>query len=74
MAAKTLAARGDSPTAFDGRCIPALGVARRLNIPDIRPPRALTAGRLARLDAARDFHHGLLAARATLGRLFGVLE
>ncbi len=35
-----LAARGESPAAFDGRCVPALGVARRLNIPDIRPPRA----------------------------------
>jgi FAD:protein FMN transferase len=56
-----LAARDESPTAFDGRCIPALGVARRLNIPDIRPPHALIAGRLARLGAACDFHHGLLA-------------
>jgi hypothetical protein len=56
-----LAARGESPTAFDGRCIPTLGVARRLNIPDIRPPHALIAGRLARLGAACDFHHGLLA-------------
>jgi hypothetical protein len=35
-----------------------------LNIPDIRPPRALIAGRLARLGAACDFHHGLLAVLA----------
>ena len=56
-----LAAHGESPTAIDGRCIPALGVARRSNIPDILPPRALIAGRLARLGATRDFHHGLLA-------------
>jgi plasmid stability protein len=48
-----LADRGEGAAAFDGRCIPALGVARRLNIPDIRPPRALIAGRLARLGASR---------------------
>jgi Tfp pilus assembly protein PilF len=54
------AARGESPAAFDGRCIPALGVARRLNIPDIRPPRAWIAGRLARLGATRHFYHRLL--------------
>ena len=56
-----LAARGERAAAFDGRCIPALGVARRLNIPDIRPPRALIAGRLVRLGATRPFHHRLLA-------------
>ena len=57
-----VAARGESPAAFDGRSIPPLGVARRLNIPDIRPPRALIVGRLARLGASRPFHHGLLGA------------
>jgi hypothetical protein len=31
----TPAARGESTAAFDGRCILALGVARRLNIPDV---------------------------------------
>ena len=48
-------------TAFDGRCIPVLGVARRLNSPDIRPPRALITGRLARLGATWPFHDGPLA-------------
>jgi uncharacterized SAM-binding protein YcdF (DUF218 family)/lysophospholipase L1-like esterase len=54
------AARGASAAAFDGRSIPPLGVARRSNIPDILPPRDLIGGRLARLDATRPFHHGLL--------------
>ena len=39
----------------------ALGVARRSHIPDILRPRALIAGRLARLGATRHFHHELLA-------------
>ena len=60
MGRRHLAARGESPAAFDGRCIPALGVARRANIPDILPPRAWIAGRLVRLGATRHFHHGLL--------------
>ena len=55
-----LAARGKSPPAFDRRGIPADCVARRSNIPDILPPRALSAGRLAGLGATRDFCHGLL--------------
>ena len=76
-----LAARSERAAAFDGRCIPALGVARRLtrtartqsgavepkprgnaalHIPDVRPPRALIAGRLARLGASRPFHSELL--------------
>jgi hypothetical protein len=37
-----------------------------VNIPDIRPPRALIAGRLARLGATRVFRHGLLALAAVL--------
>ena len=53
-------ARGETPTAVDGRCIPPLGVARRSNIPDILPPRAWIGGRLGRLRASRAFHHGLL--------------
>ena len=56
-----VAARGKSPTAFDLRCIPADGVARRSNMFNILPPRALSARRLAGLGATRDFHHGLLA-------------
>src|SRR4026209_426188 len=59
--ASALTARGESPTAFDGRCIPPGGVAPPSNIPDILRRRALPAGRLARLGATRDFRHGLLA-------------
>src|SRR5213079_565641 len=55
-----LTARGESPAAFDGRCIPAGCVAPPSNIPDILGRRALPAGRLARLGATLDFHHGLL--------------
>jgi hypothetical protein len=55
-----LAARGESLAAFDGRSIPAGCVAPRLNIPDILGRRALPSGRLTRLGATPDFHHGLL--------------
>ena len=55
-----LAARGETPTAFAGRCIPSDCVAPPSNIPDILRRRALSAGRLARLGATRVFHHGLL--------------
>ena len=55
-----LAARGESLAAFDGRCIPAGCVAPPLNTPGILGRRALPAGRLARLGATPDFHHGLL--------------
>ena len=64
-----LAARGGSRAAFGGRCIPAGCVAPPSNMPDILGRRALPAGRLARLGATPDFHHGLLAgllAAATL--------
>ena len=60
-AAGGLAARGESLPAFDERCIPSGGVAPRSNIPDILARRALPAGRLTRLGATPDFHHGLLA-------------
>ena len=43
------------PAAFDGCRIPADGVARRLHMPNMRPPRALSAGRAARLGATRGF-------------------
>src|SRR5712691_3469139 len=68
-----LTARGESPAAFDGRCIPAGRVAPSSNIPDILGRRALPgvpsvaatlgapAGRLARLGATLAFHHGLLS-------------
>src|SRR5712664_2339694 len=59
-----LPARGESLAAFDGRCIPAGCVAPRSNTPGILGRRALPAGRLARLGATPDFHHGLLASAA----------
>ena len=55
------AARGESLAAFDGRCIPAGCVAPRSNTPGILVRRALPAGRLPRLGATPDSHHGLLA-------------
>src|SRR6267143_243440 len=58
----TLAARGESLAAFDERCIPASGVAPPSNTPGILSRRALPAGRLARLGATPDFHHGLPGA------------
>src|SRR5436190_19655291 len=56
-----LTARGESLAAFDERCIPASGVAPPSNTPGILSRRALPAGRLARLGATPDFHHGLPA-------------
>src|SRR5437660_7379961 len=56
----TLAARGESLAAFDERCIPTGCVAPRSNTPGILGRLALPAGRLARLGATPDFHHGLL--------------
>jgi predicted permease len=61
-----LAARGESLAAFDGRCIPAGCVAPRSNTPGILGRRALPAGRLARLGATPDFHHGLLGKTVAL--------
>ena len=58
-----LAARGESPVAFDRRGIPPDGVASRSNTPSILPGRAWSAGRLAGLGAKRDFYHGLLGPR-----------
>ena len=66
-AAEVLAARGESPAAFDERCIPAAAVASRSNTtrysPSARPVLAVrdiaTPG--SRCDA--EFHHGLLALR-----------
>src|SRR5713226_7908015 len=56
-----LAARGESLAASDERSIPASGVAPPSNTPGILSRRALPAGRLARLGATPDFHHGLLS-------------
>ena len=41
------------PAAFERRCIPPDGVVRRLHIPNMRPPHALSGGRLAALGATR---------------------
>ena len=54
-----LAARGETPAAFDGRGILGGGVAPRSNTPGILGRRALPARRLARLGATPGFHHGL---------------
>ena len=64
MRSSSSAARGGSPAAFDGRCIPPGCVAPPSNTPGILRRRALPAGRLARLGATRDFHHGLLGRGA----------
>ncbi len=59
--APPLAVRGESPSAFDERCILVACVAPPSNTGGILSRRALPARRLARLGAAPDFHHGLLA-------------
>ena len=56
------------PAAFERRCIPPDCVVRRLHMPNMRPPHALSGGRLAALGATRGFHHGLLAAAGTTER------
>ena len=58
-----LAARGESPAAFDRRCIPPGYVASRSHTAGIFPRRALPIGRITGLGATLDFHHGLLAVR-----------
>ena len=58
--AEILAARGESPAAFERRCIPPACVAPRSNTAGILPRRALADGRITTLGATRDFHHGLL--------------
>jgi tetratricopeptide (TPR) repeat protein len=57
-AAAILAARGESPVAFDRRSVPADGVAPGSNTRSIL---AWSAGPIAGLDATWDFHHGLWA-------------
>ena len=56
--------RDESPAAFDGRCSPPRGVAHRSFMPNKLALPALRSGRLARLGATRDFHHGLLTGPA----------
>ena len=59
--AERLTARGESPSAFDERCILAACVAPPSNTGGILGRRALTARRFTRLGATPDFHHGLLS-------------
>ena len=61
LASKGRAARGESPAAFDRRCIPPGYVASRSNTAGMLPRRALPDGRITGLGATPDFHHGLLA-------------
>ena len=56
------AVRGKAPAAFDRRCIPADGVARRSDRLTISPPRAGSAGR----SATRNLCLGLLASSIAL--------
>ena len=57
---ESLAARGESPAAFERRCIPPSCVASLSNTAGMLPRRAFPDGRIATLGATRDFHHGLL--------------
>ena len=57
-----LAARGESPPTFDKRGILAVCVTSPSSTGGIFSRRALSARRLARLDATPDFRHGLLVA------------
>ena len=47
-----------SPAAFKRRCIPPECVVRGLHMPNMRPPHALSGGRLAALGATRGFTTG----------------
>ena len=69
---RRLAARGESSAAFDERPILAHGVAPRSNTGGILARRALCAGRLGRLGATRDFHHGLPGLSRLESLTFGV--
>jgi len=64
VASVSLVARGQSPPAFDERCILVSCVAPRSHTGGILSRRALPARRLARLGATADFHHGLLVSRS----------
>ena len=49
--------------AFEQRCIPPDGVVRRLRMPNMRPPHALSGERLAALGATRDSTTGCYGRR-----------
>ena len=54
------------PAAFERRCIPPDCVVRRLHMPNMRPPHALSGGRLAALGATRGFTTGCQGAWVSL--------
>ena len=64
-----LAARGESPSAFDERRILAACVVPPSNTGRILSRRALSSRRLVRLGATPDFHHGLLVRPLAIRRL-----
>ena len=57
------------PAAFERRCIPHDCVVRRLHMPNMRPPHALSGGRLAALCATRGFTTGCKVILITGQRL-----
>ena len=62
------AARGESPAAFDRRCVPAACVSSRSHTAGMLPRRALSSRRIASLGATRGFPHGLLAFQPDIER------
>jgi mono/diheme cytochrome c family protein len=68
VAVSMLAARGESPAAFERRCTPPGCVAPPSNIPDILGRRALPGRRLTVLGATPDFHPGLQAVGRSAAR------
>ena len=54
--------------AFEQRCIPPDGVVRRLRMPNMRPPHALSGERLAALGATRDSTTGCYALLVLIRR------
>ena len=54
------------PAAFERRCIPPDCVVRRLHMPNMRPPHALSDGRLAALGATRGFTTGCYGGPVTV--------
>ena len=69
-----LAARGESPAAFERRCIPAAGVAPRSQMPQFAPSLRLVsrAHRHSRCDAG--FHHGLLGGKVLAFDVFALFD
>ena len=63
-----LAARGESPAAFDRRCIPLRIVVHQSNTAGIFPLLALLSGRIADLGATRGFTTDCRAAETGASR------